>query len=46
MHAFYHPETNKTEVEIKLSETESLHCSKVLRLKAGDEIHIFNGHYA
>lgn len=43
MHAFYHPETNKTEVEIKLSETESLHCSKVLRLKAGDEIHIFNG---
>ena len=43
MPAFYHPDINQSNIEIELSETESIHCSKVLRLKAGDEIHIFNG---
>jgi 16S rRNA (uracil1498-N3)-methyltransferase len=41
MHLFYAPDIN--EDFYLLSEEESKHCSRVLRLKAGDKIYLTNG---
>jgi 16S rRNA (uracil1498-N3)-methyltransferase len=42
MHLFYTPDLSKDE-NYTLSEEESKHCIKVLRLKAGNEIILING---
>jgi 16S rRNA (uracil1498-N3)-methyltransferase len=40
---FYVPEARTEESTIELPEDEALHLTRVLRLTAGDRIHIFNG---
>ncbi len=41
MHVFYQP--NITETQITLTEDESKHCVRVLRLKKGDEVYLADG---
>lgn len=41
MHVFFQPELDTP--AIQLSEDESKHCVRVLRLKKGDEVHLANG---
>ena len=41
MHVFFQPDINQT--EIQLSEDESKHCVRVLRLKSGDTVHLTDG---
>lgn len=43
MHLFYTPEIQSTDESYLLSEEESKHCIKVLRLKLGDQIILING---
>ncbi|ADY53482.1 protein of unknown function DUF558 [Pseudopedobacter saltans DSM 12145] len=43
MHVFYTPDLNFEENVYVLNEEESRHCSKVLRLKIGDRIHLVDG---
>ncbi|MES2588372.1 MAG: 16S rRNA (uracil(1498)-N(3))-methyltransferase [Bacteroidota bacterium] len=43
MHLFYIPEIHAASNEVKLSEEESKHACKVLRLKKGDKISLLNG---
>ncbi len=43
MHLFYIPEITSNSKEVKLSEEESKHACRVLRLKIGNEIALFNG---
>lgn len=42
MHVFYTPDLNSADF-YTLSEEESRHCSKVLRLGTGDSVHLING---
>ena len=42
MHLFYTPDIDKPDI-YSLSEEESLHCMRVLRLRKGDEIFLTNG---
>lgn len=41
MHVFYQPDLSAE--EISLNEEESKHCVRVLRLKAGNEVHLADG---
>lgn len=41
MHVFFQPDLNSS--TIQLSEEESKHCVRVLRMKEGDEIHLADG---
>ncbi|MEM1136880.1 MAG: RsmE family RNA methyltransferase [Bacteroidota bacterium] len=43
MPVFYHPDISDTDKAIVLSEEESIHCNKVLRLGEGGAVDIFNG---
>jgi len=50
VHLFYTPDITPDTTEYRLSEEESKHCTRVLRLKEGDELalidgkgHLFNG---
>ena len=43
MHLFYIPEITSNSKEVKLSEEESKHACRVLRLKIGNEITLLNG---
>ena len=43
MHLFYTPEIRKTDTSYLLSEEESKHCIKVLRLKLGDQVVLIDG---
>jgi 16S rRNA (uracil1498-N3)-methyltransferase len=40
---FFDPQLNEHRSEVQLSEEESRHCIKVLRLNEGDNLHITNG---
>lgn len=44
MHRFYSAELSENQTEIQLDEMESQHACKVLRLKKGTKIEVFNGH--
>jgi 16S rRNA (uracil1498-N3)-methyltransferase len=41
MHVFFQPDLSQT--EIQLSEEESKHCIRVLRMKIGDTVHLADG---
>jgi len=43
MHIFYTPDINFSDSSFILNEEESKHCSRVLRLKAGNHIHLVDG---
>lgn len=43
MHLFYTPEIQSTDENYLLSEEESKHCIKVLRLKLGDQVVLIDG---
>lgn len=43
MHLFYAPEISVDTLEYLLTEEESKHCIRVLRMKQGDEITLLNG---
>jgi 16S rRNA (uracil1498-N3)-methyltransferase len=43
MHRFYSSELSENQTEIHLGEEESQHACKVLRLKKGTQVEIFNG---
>lgn len=45
MHIFFQPDiySNKQQEEIQLSEEESKHCIRVLRMKNGDTVHLADG---
>lgn len=43
MHLFYTPDIVPNKAEYTLSEEESKHCTRVLRLKEGDEVSLIDG---
>jgi 16S rRNA (uracil1498-N3)-methyltransferase len=43
MHLFYAPEITNSSLEYTLSEEESKHCVRVLRLKQGSKVELLNG---
>lgn len=43
MHLFYTPDITPTQAHYQLSEEESKHCSRVLRLEQGDAVQLIDG---
>lgn len=43
MHLFYAPDFSENDTSYTLSENESKHCIRVLRLKKGDQVELLNG---